>query len=67
MNQIAAAIIVLAGATLMGHPRNSYESFGNFLVVVGSILFIIPFSATSYGGITRWFKGERGGSSIEKI
>jgi hypothetical protein len=58
MNQIAAAIIILAGATLMGNPRDSYESFGNFLVVAGSLLFIVPFSATSFGGITRWIKGE---------
>ena len=53
MNQIAAALIAVAGSIVMTvHAR--HESMGIFFVVARSVLFILPYAASCYTGFTRW-------------
>ncbi|HHZ62226.1 MAG TPA: hypothetical protein EYN53_06240 [Dehalococcoidia bacterium] len=58
MNQIAAALIAVAGGIVMT-ARINQESMGAFFVVAGSILFILPYAASCYVGFTRWLKGNK--------
>jgi hypothetical protein len=57
MNQVAAALISLAGAHLAAVSNDMHNgALGQSLLVGGAILFLVPYLATSYVGFTRWRK-----------